>query len=92
MVDRRASFAGKSLDEIADMMADSGSESNLAHAARTEFLLRQTQFQELAAKAAEETAKHTGRYTLYMLWSVIILTLSALSSALLNFWRFSSGR
>jgi hypothetical protein len=92
MVDRRATFEGKSLSEVADMMADSRPESDLAHAARAEFLLRQTQFHERAATAAEETSKHTRRYTLYMLWSVIILALSAFGSLLLEFWRFSSGK
>jgi len=92
MVDRRANFEGKSLDQIADMMADTGSDSELAHGARTEFLLRQTQFQECAAKSAEDTAKHTARYARYMLLSVIILALSAFGSLLLDFFRFSSGK
>jgi hypothetical protein len=92
MADRRTNFEGKSLSEVADMLADSGSESDLAHAARAEFLMRQTQFQERAATAAEETSRHTRRYTLYMLWSVIILTLSAFGSLLLEFWRFTCGR
>jgi hypothetical protein len=56
MVDRRKNFGGKSLEEVADMMADSDPASNLVHAAHAEFLLRQTQFHERAAKAAEETA------------------------------------
>jgi hypothetical protein len=42
MVNRREEFEEKSLDEIADMTADASSESFLAHAGRTEFLLRQT--------------------------------------------------
>lgn len=84
MVNRRKQFEGKSLEEVADMMADSGSNSELAHAARTEFLLRQT-------KAIEDTATHTARYTRYMLWSVFILALSAFGSFLLGIWRFTSG-
>jgi hypothetical protein len=53
----------------------------MAHA---EFLLRQTEFQERVAKAAERTAEHTARYTKYMLWSVIALIASVIVEILLT--------
>ena len=83
----RKEIEGKSLEAVADLYAHSGPESPNDRLAQAEFLLRQSQFQERQAKAAEEaaraavaTAQATARYTKYMLWSVVVLTLSSIAT------------
>ena len=92
MSTRRQEFlAGKSLSQVADTMAGSEPNSRHAHMARAEFLLRQTEYAERAAKAAEDTAKQTAQYTRYMLWSVLLLGLSVLISLVLDIIRLILG-
>ena len=69
---------GEPLSEVARMMASCQPGSFNDQTAKAEFFLRQTQFQEKVAKAAEETAKQTSRSVKYMLWSVIALTASVI--------------
>ena len=45
--------------------------------AKTEILLKQTIFQQQASEAAIRTAVETQRYTRYMYWSVVVLTVSS---------------
>lgn len=58
------------LDEVARFMGDSMAGSMNDQAGQAEFLRRQTQ-------AAQDTAAATQKYTRYMFWSVVVLTLSA---------------
>ena len=81
---RQQLFDGKSLDEIADFMSQASEGSINDQAAKAEFLLRQTQLQTEVAEAAKDTAIQTQRYTLYMLWSVVILALSAVGSFVMS--------
>ena len=83
-------LAGKSLDEIADFMADVTQGSPNDQMARAEFLLRQTNLQKEVAKAAKETALYTRRYTRYMFWSVVMLAVSAIASLVVNLLAFVS--
>lgn len=70
-------LAGKSLEEIADFSAGITMGSPNDQMAKTEFLLRQTLFQQQAAEAAIKTASETQRYTRYMFWSVVVLAVSS---------------
>lgn len=70
-------LAGKSLEEIADFAAGITTGSPNDQMAKTEFLLRQTFFQQQAAEAAIKTATETQRYTRYMFWSVVVLAVSS---------------
>lgn len=70
---RKELFDGKSLEEVADFMSEHQPNGGYDQAAKAEFLLRQTQFLERQALAAEQTARATAEYTRYMLWSVVIL-------------------
>jgi len=83
---------GKSLSEIADFMADSELNSRNAHIASAEFLLREAEFAERMAKAAEETARQTMRYTKLMFWSVALLATSVISSVIIDLIRLYLGR
>ena len=65
------------LDELADYASDPQPGAVARGAAEAEFLKRQTEFYERAAKAAEATAASTGLYTKYMWWSVAILAASS---------------
>ncbi len=87
-VKQREEFEGKPLEHVADLMAKGEPESRLAHWARAEFYLRQTQFQERAAQAAEATARSTAQYTRYMFWSVLVLAASVLASFVLQLLGF----
>jgi hypothetical protein len=80
----RSRIAGKSLEEVADFMAGVGPGSPNDQVAKAEFLLRQTQSQEKASRAAQDTAEYTQRYTRYMLWSVVILAISAIGSLVVS--------
>lgn len=66
------------------MVAKGETGSRLDQRARAEFLLRQTQYQERATRAAEETAAHTRKYTKYMFWSVLLLGLSVLGKLIVQ--------
>lgn len=90
--DRNILLGGKPLTETADLMASSASNTHADQMAKAEFLRRQTEFIEREAKAAEETSKSTRQYTKYMLWSVIILTLSTFGTLILEILRFIQGR
>ncbi len=80
----RDEVAGKPLEHVADFMARGNPGSISDHIGRTEFLLRQTEFQRDVAKAAKETADYTQRYTRYMFWSVVFLAVSAFGGLLIN--------
>lgn len=77
----------KPLPEIADFLAKSAPNSPDSHVARAEFLLREAQFAERQALAAEETMRQTARYTKYMFWSVTLLAVSVISSIVFEFIR-----
>ncbi len=85
------SFDGISLEEVARRIADADPNSHTAHHGRTEFLLRQSQWQHAAAEATERTAKSTAEYTKYMFWSVVILAGSALASFIIELIRLLKG-
>jgi thiaminase len=72
------------LSQVADSMAATQPGSQNDQVAKAEFLFRQTQFVERQAKAAEETAAATKRYTRYMLWSVVILAASSVLTAVVT--------
>lgn len=80
----RQTLANKSLDEIADFMSGVTAGSINDQAAKAEFLLRQTQFQQQATDATIQTATETQRYTRYMFWSVVILAVSSVLSFGIN--------
>lgn len=73
----RSMFAHKPLEAVANAMAGCEPGSQMDQIARAEFLFRQTDAQLGAARATEETARATSRYTRYMLWSVVVLAVSA---------------
>lgn len=81
---REKELSDKTLETVANFMADSSPGSEDDHMAQAEFLLRQTKAQIEASVATKETAFYTKRYTCYMLWSVIILAVSALGTLVLN--------
>jgi hypothetical protein len=83
----RGDVDGVDLPKIADAMAGAGQGSHMDQVAKAEFLLRQTQFLERQANAAEETALATKRYTKYMLWSVLVLAVSSLVTLLVTLVR-----
>ncbi len=68
LTNARKDLGTKTLDELADWMAEYG--NNNVGVAQTEFLRRQTQ-------AALDTAEFTKKNARYMLWSVIVLSASA---------------
>jgi hypothetical protein len=84
-------FDGKPNEDVAEVMADCQTTSQMDQVCRSEFMLRQArlledqtesiqkqaEYAKLQARAAEETAKHTKRYTWYMLLSIIVLAGSA---------------
>ena len=76
LTEREKKFSGKSLERVADVMANCDSTSRNDQQAKAEFLLRQT-------KAAENTAIYTKKYTKYMFWSVVLLAISAFGSFVL---------
>jgi hypothetical protein len=80
----RDQISGKTLEQVADFMANVTPGSPNDQTAKAELLLRQTQFQREASEAAKDTAEHTKRYTRYMLWSVIILAVSAAGSLIIS--------
>ena len=77
----------KTLDELADWSASLQPDSKAAHAGKTEFLKRQTEFYERMATAAEKTAQDTNRYTRFMFWSVVVLAASSFVNLLLHIFR-----
>lgn len=76
----RSIFIDQPLAVVANSMADCEPGSQMDQIARAEFLFRQTNAQLGAARATEDTARATSRYTRYMLWSVIVLVISALGT------------
>lgn len=68
LTNARKDLGKKTLDELADWMAEYG--GNTVGVAQAEFLRRQTQ-------AALDTAEFTKKNARYMLWSVIVLSASA---------------
>ena len=79
----RQNLGTKSDDEVADWMAGVGPNSQNDMTARAEFLRRQTALQREAAQAAKDTATYTKKNARYMLWSVIVLAVSSLISAVI---------
>ena len=75
----RKSLATKSLDELADWMAEQ--ESSHPKVAEAEFMRRQTLLQAESTQAEKDTAQFTRRSARYMLASVIVLAISAVISA-----------
>lgn len=74
-----------SLDDVAGRMIAGMPGSQAELEAQAEFLRRQT-------VAAQDTAVATQRYTKYMLWSVVVLALSALGTFGIEVFRLFSGR
>jgi hypothetical protein len=74
-----------SLDEVAEMMAGCQPDSMSDQKAKAEFLRRQT-------KAIQDSAAATGRYTLYMLVSVILLLVSVIGTLLFSYLDYISSR
>jgi len=68
----RQNLAQMSLDVLTDKMAEMGN-SNI-QTCQAEFLRRQT-------RAIEDTANYTRRNARYMLWSVIVLAVSSVVTA-----------
>lgn len=81
---REKELSDKPLETVANFMAGCGPGSENDHMAQAEFLLRQTKAQIEASEATKETAFYTKRYTRYMLWSVIILAVSAFGTLILD--------
>lgn len=81
--DRRM-LSQKSHDELADYLANYTPGTPGEAAPRAEFLLRQTQFIERQAIAAERAAQLTRRYTTYMLLTAIATFLTALATAVFH--------
>ena len=71
----RREIGQKTLDELADWMAYTGGDNT--QVANAEFLRRQTSFAEDAAKATKANAR-------YMLWSVVVLAASSVTTLLLT--------
>jgi hypothetical protein len=80
----RQSLGTKSDDEVADWMASISPGTPNEMTARAEFFRRQTALQREATQAASDTATYTQRNARYMLWSVIVLTISSVISAVLS--------
>ena len=76
----REPAAGKSLEELADFQARQDAGSANDQIAKAEFALRQTEFLERQAKAAESAALATIRSTKYMLWAVVVLAAASLAN------------
>src|SRR5215470_7014481 len=68
-------------EQVADWMANISPGSNNEMTARAEFLRRQTALQREATQAAKDAATYTKENARYMLWSVIVLAVSAFISA-----------
>jgi hypothetical protein len=83
----RRKLAAMSLDQVADVMAAADSGSATDQAAQAEFLRRQTESQFAADKAVIETSEYTRLNARYMLWSVIVLTLSSIATFLVSIMR-----
>lgn len=54
---------------------------------QTEALLEASRAQVDAAEAAKKAASHSGRITTYMLWSVIVLTITAVVNVITAIFR-----
>lgn len=80
----RDQLSDKSLEELADFMANAASGTANDQAAKAEYLHRQTQYQRDASDATKETAMHTRRSAHYMFWSVVVLAVSAAGSLLIS--------
>jgi hypothetical protein len=83
----RRSLATKSLDDLADWMAEHG--SSAAETGHAEFMRRQTLLQTESTQADKDTARSTQRSATYMAVSVIVLAFSSVSTAGITFmqWR-----
>lgn len=68
-----------SLDELASWLDRADPRSTNFQRIETEFALRQTRYQERAAKASERTADATIRYTRWMAVSVVFIALAAIA-------------
>jgi len=71
-----------SLEDVAKTMADCQPNSVNDQKAKAEFYRRQT-------LAMQDTAAATGRYTLYMLLSVVLLLLSVIGSLVFNYLNYT---
>lgn len=72
----------KSVDEVAQAMANCEPGSNQDQRAKAEFYRRQTM-------AIESTSKHTKKYTLYMLLSVVVIAFSFLATLVFDYLNYS---
>jgi len=80
----RIELEPKALGEVADWMYERYNNPAAQVAGQCEFLRRQTLAQQEAAAAAVETAEFTRRTARYMLWSVVVLALSAIAATLIS--------
>lgn len=81
----RRQLEGKTLSEVADWMYEKHANPAAQIAGQVEFLRRQTQAEQDASLAAQQTAEYTRQSARYMLWSVIALVLSALVTIAITF-------
>lgn len=77
MTRRDDKLTGKPLEYVADVMAGCEPGSMQDQMAKSEFYLRQTD-------AQVTTAESTRKYTRYMFWSVVVLTLSSLANLVIS--------
>ncbi len=84
MLRKQQGLADLSLDELAERAGDASPGAPLAHAFEMEFMKRQTECHQEAAKASKETANATKQYAKYMLLSIIILALSSAATLILQ--------
>ena len=77
----RIELETKNGNEIADRMFNQWNNPAVQIACQAEFLRRQTEAQQEAAKAAVQTAKFTRASARYMLYSVVALVVSAILSS-----------
>jgi hypothetical protein len=73
-------LAKMSLAEIAEKMANARPGSEFDHISQAEFLRRQTE-------AAIETARFTRQNARYMLWSVVVLAVSAFATFVVTIFK-----
>ena len=80
----RQELGNRSLDALADWMAEITPGSNNDQVVRAEFLRRQTEYQREATQAAKEAAIATRKSARYMLWSVIALVITTVITDIIN--------
>ncbi len=89
MPSRREQLLGDmSAEALADYHSNVGPGSQAEQAVQAEYMLRQMQMQREVADAAIEAANYTRKSARYMLWSVIVLAMSALLTLVISVTEF----